>query len=216
MARAVPEIAAMEPRRRGEVARLLTRAFASDPMMTHALPDEAQRARRMPRMMGMSIRHGERYGRVRVARGSMGEAAGAAIWLAPGTTDVTFGRMIRSGMLLMPAQLGPAAFGRMMQVTAPMESAHKRLMPGRHWYLFILGSDPDHRGSGAGTALVTEGCGWADAERLPIYLETQNERNLGWYARFGFAVAEEIPSPGPTSWALIRPPSAGDPQTDRL
>ena len=183
------------------VGAMLARAFVSDRMMTHLLPDGAQRERRLPRFMGATVRHCVRYGRVRVA----GNMAGAACWLAPGTTDMSPREMLRSGLALMPLQIGMGAFRRMMGLTGPLETVHHRLMPGPHWYLLVLGTDPHQRGQGVGGALIAEGAGWADESELPIYLETMNERNVDYYARFGFEVAEVVPHEQVTTWAMLRP-----------
>ena len=183
------------------VGAMLARAFDADLMMTHLLPDGDRRGRRLPRFMGATVRHCARYGRVRVA----GDLAGAACWLAPGQTDLTVLRMVRSGMLAMPLQIGLDPFRRMLALTAPIEKAHHRLVPGPHWYLQVLGTDPAHRGQGVGGALIAEGTTWADEDGLPVYLETMNERNVDYYARFGFDVAEVVPHERVTTWAMLRP-----------
>lgn len=183
------------------VGAMLARAFETDPMMNHLLPGSDLRGRRLPRFMGATVRHCARYGRVRVA----GDMAGAACWLAPGQTDLTVPRMVRSGMIAMPVQIGLDAFRRMLALTAPVEKAHHRIVPGPHWYLQVLGTDPDQRGRGVGGALIAEGTDWADEDGLPVYLETMKERNVDYYTRFGFDVAEVIPHEQVTTWAMLRP-----------
>jgi hypothetical protein len=51
-------------------------------------------------------------------------------------------------------------------------------------------------------------CARADEEKLPAYLETGNEKNLGLYRHFGFEVRDEIRlSPGaPPLWTMGREP----------
>jgi hypothetical protein len=47
----------------------------------------------------------------------------------------------------------------------------------------------------------------ADAEGMPAYLESSNERNLALYARHGFEVASEVAIPGgPRIWPMWREP----------
>jgi hypothetical protein len=45
-----------------------------------------------------------------------------------------------------------------------------------------------------------------DREGLPCYLETENEKNLPMYQRYGFRVLEESQLPGTetASWAMLR------------
>src|SRR5579863_6062759 len=77
----------------GRIAALLARAFANDPEMLAALPDPAQRARVLPRLIGLNVRYGCLYGEVYTTP----QLDGAAIWLPPGATTFTFGRIARSG-----------------------------------------------------------------------------------------------------------------------
>lgn len=195
-----PHIVPLGPGQDRAVGAMLARAFDADLMMIHLLPDGDQRERRLPRFMTATVRHCARYGRVRVA----GDMAGAACWLAPGQTDLKVPRMIRSGMMAMPLRIGLDAFRRMLALTAPVEAAHHRLVPGPHWYLQVLGTDPDQQGKGLGGALIAEGNGWADEAGVPVYLETMKKRNVDYYPRFGFAVAEVIPHEQVTTWAMLR------------
>ena len=43
-----------------------------------------------------------------------------------------------------------------------------------HWYLMLIGSDPDVRGTGFGQALMRSRLDRCDAEHAPAYLETSN------------------------------------------
>lgn len=48
----------------------------------------------------------------------------------------------------------------------------------------------------------------ADAELAPCYLETDVQRNVGFYRRFGFDATGELDlvPDGPRHWAMWRPP----------
>jgi MFS family permease len=50
-----------------------------------------------------------------------------------------------------------------------------------HWYLWLLGVDPDRQGQGVGSALLAPILARADAEGLPCALETLTERNVWFY-----------------------------------
>jgi hypothetical protein len=45
-----------------------------------------------------------------------------------------------------------------------------------------------------------------DASGLPVYLETAEEQNVGFYEHFGFTVVDESTVPGTslTNWAMLR------------
>jgi ribosomal protein S18 acetylase RimI-like enzyme len=77
-----------------------------------------------------------------------------------------------------------------------------------HWYLTVLGVEPERQNQGIGGALMQPLLARADAEGLPCYLETLSERNLLFYRRNGFEVtfSGEVPDGGPMAWAMVRQP----------
>jgi ribosomal protein S18 acetylase RimI-like enzyme len=76
-----------------------------------------------------------------------------------------------------------------------------------NWYLFILGTEPAAQGRGLGSALLAQMLARVDADRMPAYLESSNERNLAWYGRHGFEVTSELAIPGgPRIWPMWREP----------
>jgi ribosomal protein S18 acetylase RimI-like enzyme len=189
---------------------VLARAFLHDPMLCFILPDAAARARLLPWFLGTTIRYGLHYGEVYA---TPGEIAGVAVWLPPGKTTLSFGRMVRSGMLATPLRFGLAAFGRFMTLANHVEQVHKRIAPMPHWYLWGIGVDPARQGRGLGGALLRPVLARADATGMPCYLETFNAASVAFYERHGFAVAvsDDIPDGGPRFWTMLRPPSQGIP-----
>jgi ribosomal protein S18 acetylase RimI-like enzyme len=76
-----------------------------------------------------------------------------------------------------------------------------------HWYLFILGTEPAAQGQGLGSALLAQVLARVDADGMPAYLESSNERNLAWYGRYGFELTGELVIPGgPRIWPMWREP----------
>jgi ribosomal protein S18 acetylase RimI-like enzyme len=88
-----------------------------------------------------------------------------------------------------------------------MDRLHPQGPP--HWYLSLLGTDPDAQGKGFGSAVLAPGLERCDAGGVGVYLESSKTRNLDFYARFGFQVTGELrmPSGGPTMWPMWRAPS---------
>ncbi len=61
----------------------------------------------------------------------------------------------------------------------------------QHWHLGPVGVLPSHQGTGIGTKLLSRFCHEVDACSAPAYLETDTDRNVQFYERFGFQVMGE-------------------------
>ncbi len=196
----------LEPQHIGLVSQVLARAFREDPIARYLFPNDLRRARLLPWYLGSAVRYCSNYGEVYTTE----TLDGLAAWLPPGETGVSnYWHMFRSGMLLAPLKVGPAAFSRLMALRTYTEAAHERWAPGSHWYLFVLGVEPSSQGKGVGGALMEPVLARADAENTSCYLETQYERNLPFYGKYGFEVAEEgtVPNGGPRIWSMVRQPA---------
>jgi ribosomal protein S18 acetylase RimI-like enzyme len=191
---------------RGSIDRAaitLERAFSPDPLFTWVFPDPVTRPAALERFIRVPLEYGLRYGRVTTSH----EAKAACVWLPPGP-GMTMPRMIRSGMLGVPFRTGFGPFLKFMAANEIMDKIHKARVPEPHWYLLIVGVDPELQGQGAGSAIVREGLALADRESKPCYLETSERRNLAFYERLGFVVLEEavLGKDGPKAWAMRREP----------
>ena len=61
----------------------------------------------------------------------------------------------------------------------------------QHWHLGPVGVLPPLQGKGIGTKLLSLFCKEVDACSAPAYLETDSEKNVRFYERFGFQVVSE-------------------------
>ena len=198
----VTHLIANDVTRAGEV---LGRAFFDDPMTEYMFPDESARERPNRWLMEKGAVYGLRYGEVYTTSG----VDGAAVWLPPGDTDMPMLRMIRAGMAMAPIRIGIRAFRRFIAITDFVEELHHRDMAAKHWYLMLLGVDPDRQGQGIGGVLIEPVVSRADASGLPCYLETMKEINVTFYKKHGFDVVWEgdIPSTGLYLWTMRREPA---------
>jgi GNAT superfamily N-acetyltransferase len=195
---------------------MLARAFHQDPAYLHIFPDGGERSRSLERLFGAVIGYTSKYGQVHTAP----LLEGAACWLTPGNSEVTFWRMFRTGLVFqrVVGRISADSRKRLLDALAFMDKIHKELMtapnPGRglgsrpvaHWYLWALGVDLDSQGRGIGGKLLQPVLAQADSEGVPCYLETMNEKNLVFYPKWGFAVRREevVPEQGLRFWAMVR------------
>ncbi len=197
----------IEPLTRDDVEKgttTLARAFSSDPMFTWMFPHPDRRSRSLVRFLRVPLEYGLKYGSVTRSNG----AKAVAIWAPPERPMSTTG-LVRTGFLAVPFQIGFGPFVKFVGANSVMEKIHKKYMPEPHWYLLIVGVDPELQGKGHGGALVAEGLERADGVNAPCYLETSEERNLAFYERQGFKVVDTAPlgKDGPPGWGMRREPA---------
>jgi ribosomal protein S18 acetylase RimI-like enzyme len=181
---------------------LLTEAFLDEPPSTHLFLGPHRRAQ-VRYFMRCSCAYALLFGECYTTPAR----EGVALWLTPGKTTMTFGRMYRAGMLSAPLRLRLGAFGRFMDFAGHTDKLHKKSAPMPHYYLFALGVRPVAQGKGVGGLLLGGMLERLDREQMPSYLETQKEQNVGLYRKFGFEVAAEGPFPklkGLCNWGMLR------------
>jgi ribosomal protein S18 acetylase RimI-like enzyme len=61
----------------------------------------------------------------------------------------------------------------------------------QHWHLGPIGVLPSNQGSGIGTMLMERFCREVDACHAKAYLETEGDKNVRFYEKFGFKVVRE-------------------------
>jgi ribosomal protein S18 acetylase RimI-like enzyme len=187
-------------------ANTLERAFSSDPMFLWVFPEPATRPAALRRLNRVTLEYGVRYGRVTTSH----HAKAICVWIPPGP-GITIPGLIRSGMLGVPFRIGFGPFAKFMGANDTMDKIHKKRVPEPHWYLMVVGVDPELQNRGVGSALVQEGLRQADQSGHPCYLETSERRNLAFYERLGFVVLEQatLGTGGPSAWAMRRDPQRG-------
>ena len=82
---------------------------------------------------------------------------------------------------------GARAMRRWGEVSRALQ-AERPLLP--HWYLALLGVDPDWQGQGLGGRLLEAFLALADRDGAPAYLECDREASLLVYTRRGFVERE--------------------------
>jgi ribosomal protein S18 acetylase RimI-like enzyme len=184
------------------IARALARAFDDDPIMNWVFPSDSRRPARLEAAFALYLRRvwlpeEECYGADRLF--------GAALWLPPGKWNISLGRQVR----LLPSMISVNGrdLPRLLRVLHMMETAHPE---EPHYYLAVLGVEPELQGRGFGSALMQPVLARCDRERIPAYLESSKRRNVALYERHGFRVVEEmkLPNDGPPLWRMWREPAA--------
>lgn len=198
----------LAPERAAEAAGVLAGAFADDPAWVWALPDPRRRARVLPWFFRAALRYALRHGEVLATEGAV---LGAAIVLPPARPTLDSRGLLRAGLWQMPLRAGPRGFARFVTQGRVLDERHARDVPRRHGTVWLIGVSEVARGRGVGSAVLRAVTARSDAEGVPTYLDTTNERNLAFYRRHGFAPvhAGTFPRGGCRYWTLVRAPGAG-------
>ena len=118
-------------------------------------------------------------------------------------------------MFRAPLEYGLIATLKVLGFAYHVDAMHKRGAPMPHYYLFLIGVDPQQQRQGVSTALVTEMLARIDREGMPVFLETQSPSNVEIYEKLGFVVVEKRPFPGAPSvnnWGMLRQPRGLEPR----
>ena len=177
-----------------DLAGLLGRAFADDPMFLWPLGSQAS----VERITGFFRAFDERLS----ASGWLweaGDAAGVAGWIPPGSD---------AEMMEIDRELRPqiAAYtddgGKKYEVMWEWIAGNFPDEP--FWYLDHIAVELEHRGGGVGTALIRHGLAFADRDGVPAFLETGRPGNVAYYERRGFRTTSDgdVPGGGPHIWFM--------------
>jgi GNAT superfamily N-acetyltransferase len=181
------------------ISLALARAFEDDPIWKFLYPEEQDRVGLYGRAFEFFLRRlwlteDQCYGLVALQ--------GAALWMPPGRWHVSMLDQLR--MLPRMIMMSGRSFPRLASVLRLMEKKHPT--HEAHYYLAVLGVEPELQGKGFGAALMAPILGRCDRDGTPAYLESSKERNIVFYERHGFRVLEEVPlsKDGPAIWPMWR------------
>jgi len=166
------------------------------------LPESRRRLARLRRFFATLVRtEALAYGAVEVACID-GVIVGGAVWYPPGRWTSAIGLRTALGFA--------RAFGRRLGRAGALSTAMARSHPHQpHWYLYAIGVDPVHQGSGVGGALLRSRLARCDQSGEPAYLESSKLANVPIYQHFGFEPSGpmELPAGAPALTPMWRQPS---------
>jgi GNAT superfamily N-acetyltransferase len=201
-----PTVAPVKPEQIRDVAAAIARGFDDNEIWVWLIPDDRKRLGLLTRRYAAMIKH------VCIPRGGAWATAdlqGAALWTPPDRLKWTLREQLHEELSLLPG-LGLRGAMRGRRLYALFRANHPS---APHYYLDTLSIDPDHQRRGYGSALLAPLLERADAEGMPIYLETQRRDNVPFYARFGFEETGEMSLPdSPPLWKMWRPASPRPPR----
>jgi len=185
-----------------QLAGVLARAFATDPMVCWPLGPVEDRPGRIQAMFEIVDRAFAAEGWIHVG----GDGLGVMSLLPPGSTprERDLGEAAAPGIAALTADGG----ARYEQLWTWVDAT---LPPEPRWLLDQLAVEPAAQGLGIGGAMLRFANACAEADRLPLVLETAVGGNVPLYEHFGFRVTVDADAPdgGPHIWFMRRDPVGG-------
>ncbi len=179
------------------LSQMLARAFFDDPLMCFLLSDPATRPAKMVRLFKLLFRLGLPHGGCDVTTG----VEAAALWRPPGAWHIPFYQYLTNG----PEFLTIFGAGGAMRAIAIMDQIERRHPKSAHYYLQIIGTDPQKQGRGFGGVAIRRHLAIADQHGAPCYLESSKDTNIPIYRSFGFQQTGVIAlRGGPTLFPMWR------------
>ncbi len=181
-----------------KIARTLAEAFFLDPVWGWAFADPMRRKAQHEAWFRLLIRSALPFQWVWTTP----DYEAVSVWVPPGCPELSPADEARLGPLLQES-LG-ARTELVLEVFDRFEAAHPRTQD--HYYLSLLGTHTENRGSGIGMRLLADNLVQLDAVHMPAYLESTNPANLRRYESVGFTIlgAFDLPDGGPTVTTMWR------------
>ena len=173
----------------------ITAAFIADPFTRFAWPSPHDYLRFAPELVrafgGAAFEAGSAY--------VTEDFCGAAFWLPP--------EVHPDGEAMLEIFRESVRAEALDDLLATVEEMERYHPAERHWYLPLIGVEPNAQGRGLGGALMHHALTRCDQEDALAYLESSNPRNISLYRRYGFEVMGEIrKGDGPLVTPMLRHP----------
>lgn len=199
------DIRALEQPDLEAACHVLGLAFADNPNTLVLARGDPVRARQIMRVAARVGKLGRSSGSTWVAE-SEGQLVGvlhAAEWPRCQAT-------VAEKLLSAPRMIGVMGIG--MPRALRLMNCWERHDPRQaHWHVGPIGVHPDHQGQGLGGRLLTSFLALVDARHSAAYLETDVDRNVRLYERFGFRVIDEATVSGVLNRFMWREPTTSGP-----
>jgi len=190
-----------------EACKVAGAAFEDDPIMVFTYPDEKERKKKSQYGFYMLYNYGTKHG---LAYATSKNFEGITIWLPPGKVYPSTWAMMRHGVFYTMRKVGlkMKAMKKTMTVFNYEEERHKELVPYDHWYFQNIAVKPEEQGKGYGGFLISTMLKTVESDGLSIYVETNTEKAMSIYQKYGFEILEHtiIPETPVPLWCMLRKP----------
>jgi hypothetical protein len=187
-----------------QATMVLGDAFKEDPLFKELFGDPVKNSKKYRLVANFMIKYCYQYGYVYATSDKF---EGIMAITQDEYSYMSLWRMIRSGSIIPFFSIGLKSFMKVAGALSPMDEARKKHMKKTSFvYLQIIGVALKNQGKGHGGKLLRGLITMTDQIKLPIYLETETESNVGLYERFDFKTLEKMNLPviNQPMWTMLR------------
>jgi ribosomal protein S18 acetylase RimI-like enzyme len=181
-------------------ARLLTRAFAVDPLFVHVQPLDRMRLRGLQTIFEALLSNAGQHG------GVLSTVEGVVAWTPVRCLHANLIEQIRRGYAKVPLHFGLRATYRLQAHDDWCNCrtvAHSSLEAA---YIHSVGVEPALAGRGIGSKLMNAALSRIGQDYGLCMLRTEQPRNIRFYEKLGFRPVEQrtVPTTGLSAWFFAR------------
>jgi ribosomal protein S18 acetylase RimI-like enzyme len=185
----------------GPLAHVLARAFYDDPVTEWFYPNARRRLLHARLFFAIRLRQLAPQELIFTTP----ELTGASLSALPGH----WREDTRQSLMLLP--MLPILLPRIRRVAGAVREIERHHPEEPHFYLSVIGTEPELQGRGIASALLAPVLERCDAGGVPAFLECSKESNVRFYSHHGFVVTDRIDlpggpggQPGPPLWLMWR------------
>jgi len=198
----------LEPDQDSQAARVLGRAFISDPPLKVVLPDVAdpvERARILSVVFTLALKRQRLSGQPLF--GIIREGKVAAVAITEGAPRLSPKIPLLEGLGMFFRMVSAVGLGGTLRAIRFAQDTGKNRPRQPHLYLSAIGVAPEQQGRHYGIALLDylRALLNVHSEWVGIYLETAGEATVGYYKQAGYQLLGETRSLGVTMWRMMQP-----------
>lgn len=169
-----------------KASRCLAAAFQEYPVFIYIISDSQKRKRKLNLVCKFLLNIGF-FGGQLISESNQIKVVSA--WYPPGSSNIPFKNIIRSGIFGLLFNLGLQSFIKLLRVKMKKNKVRKQILKNKkYFFLDIIGVNPLCQAKGIASAIIKSKITESDHLQVPIYLETSNSKNVTYYEKFGFSV----------------------------
>lgn len=166
------------------IIKILTQTFEDNQSVNYIIKQDDKKIKRVRALMNYSFNICLLFGKVYLSD----DRLACALILYPHQKRTTVKSILLDVKLIISC-IGLGGVRKALDRESKIKKIqHKEKMS----YLWFIGVNKLHQGSGIGSKLLKEIIEESDFKKLPVFLETSTLKNLPWYKKLGFTVYQEL------------------------